>query len=173
MIFLVKRAMNRDTDAFIELIRRHKQQMYKIAKSYLHEEQDIADVLQDTILACFENISALRNPNYFKTWLIRILINKCKDFLQKNKSYCALDAVAEPAVSDRTQSQLEFEELLDSLDEKYRIVLALYYVEGFKIREIAQILDISENTVKTRLSRGREACMKQYLWDSPQKGECL
>lgn len=173
MIFLVKKAMNHDTDAFIELIRQQKQQLYKIAKSYLRSEYDISDVLQDTILACYENLSTLRDPKYFKTWLIRILINQCKDFLKKNKPCCALDAITEPAVSDSTQSQLEFEELLFSLDEKYRIVLVLYYVEGFKIKEIAQILDMNENTVKTRLARGREACLKQYSWNPSQKGECL
>ena len=72
-----------------------------------------------------------------------------------------------------TQKHLEFEELLMSVDEKYRIILILYYVEGFKIREIAQILDMNENTVKTRLSRAREACLKHSNLLSYQKGECL
>lgn len=172
-IFLVKRAMKHDTDAFIELINQNKQQLYKIAKSYLHSDHDIADVLQDTILACFENIHTLREPKYFKTWLIRILINQCKDFLKKNKDYCSLDKLPEPSIPDMTQNHLEFEELLMSVDEKYRIILILYYVEGFKIREIAQILDMNENTVKTRLSRAREACLKHSNLLSYQKGECL
>ena len=124
-IFLVKRAMKHDTDAFIELINQNKQQLYKIAKSYLHSDHDIADKLP------------------------------------------------EPSIPDMTQNHLEFEELLMSVDEKYRIILILYYVEGFKIREIAQILDMNENTVKTRLSRAREACLKHSDLLSCQKGECL
>ena len=101
--------------------------MYKIAKSYLHNDHDIADVLQDTILACFENIHTLREAKYFKTWLIRILINQCKDFLQKNKNYCSLDKLPEPSIPDMTQNHLEFEELLMSIDPRYRIILVLYY----------------------------------------------
>lgn len=59
----------------------------------------------------------------------------------------------------------EFYELLNSLDEKYRLILILYYVEGFKIREIAQILDLEENTVKTRLSRGRKEAAREYRFE--------
>lgn len=56
----------------------------------------------------------------------------------------------------------EFEELMNQLEEKYRIILLLYYAEGFKIREIAQILELEENTVKTRLVRGRKQFEKVY-----------
>ena len=63
----------------------------------------------------------------------------------------------------------EFYELLNSLDEKYRLILILYYVEGFKIREIAQILDLEENTVKTRLSRGRREAAKEYRFEPPAR----
>ena len=57
----------------------------------------------------------------------------------------------------------EFEELMGQMDDKYRIVLLLYYSEGFKVREIAQILDLEESTVKTRLARGRKQFEKVCL----------
>ena len=173
MILLVKKAISGDTDAFIKLMFLQNQKMYKIAKIYLHNDQDIADVIQSTILFCFENISVLQKPKHFKTWFIRILINECKDFLHKNKNYCLPDETSESSVFDITQSHLEFEELLLSVDKKYRIILILYYMEGFKIREIAQILDMNENTVKTRLSKGKELCLKQRQFSPCLKGECL
>ena len=86
--------------------------------------------------------------------MIRILINKCKDILDKKESL--LEAFPEQEDPHHYEQESEFEELMDMLDEKYRIVLTLHYAEGFTTKEIAQILDISENTVKTRMVRGRK-----------------
>ena len=87
MINLVKKAQENDAEAFIHLMELNKVNMYKIAKSYLHNEEDAADAVADTILTCFEKIQSLREPKYFKTWMIRILINTCNDMLkQKNKN---------------------------------------------------------------------------------------
>ena len=85
MELLVKKAMKGDADAFAELIRLNTQSLYKIAWSYLKNDQDVADAIQDTILACYEKIGTLRNPRFFRTWMIRILINKCKDFYRNRE----------------------------------------------------------------------------------------
>lgn len=61
------------------------QSMYKIAAAYLKNDEDVADAIQDTILSCYENLKSLKQNRYFKTWMIRILINKCKDMIQKKK----------------------------------------------------------------------------------------
>ena len=81
---LITEAKNGDKEAFVRLIRMNKQSLYKTAWIYLRDEQDIADALQNTILSCYENIQRLREPKYFKTWLMRILINECKDILCQN-----------------------------------------------------------------------------------------
>ena len=80
---LVTAAKNGDKEAFVQLIRINKQSMYKAAWVYLRNEQDIADALQNTILSCYEKIQGLREVKYFKTWLMRILINECKDILRQ------------------------------------------------------------------------------------------
>ena len=165
---LVTAAKNGDKEAFVQLIRINKQSMYKAAWVYLRNEQDIADALQNTILSCYENIQGLREVKYFKTWLIRILINKCNDILRKGKRECSYDVISEQGDAGMSTARYEFEELMNQLDEKYRTVLILYYAEGFKVREIAQLLEMEENTVKTRLSRGRKEVKKMYTMELAQ-----
>ena len=80
---LITEAKNGDKEAFVRLIRMNKQSLYKTAWIYLRDEQDIADALQNTILSCYENIQRLREPKYFKTWLMRILIKSARTFSAK------------------------------------------------------------------------------------------
>lgn len=158
---LVKRAQREDVGAFVELMEKYKTALYKVAKSYLGSEDDIADVMQDTVLAAYEHIKELKNASYFKTWLTRILINQCKDFLRQQKKYVVSDKIAETPC-EMPENNREFYELIKELPEDYRMIFLLYYGEGFKTNEIAQILDVNENTVKSRLRRGRDR-LKQVL----------
>ena len=73
---LIRKAKKGDKDAFCRLMDENVQSMYKIAAAYLKNDEDAADAIQDTILSCYENLRSLRKNRYFKTWLIRILINK-------------------------------------------------------------------------------------------------
>ena len=82
---LVKRAQKQDMEAFVHLIEKNKTNLYKVAKSYLGNEEDVADAIQDTVLSAYEHIQELKNAAYFKTWITRILINHCKDLLKQNK----------------------------------------------------------------------------------------
>ena len=160
---LVKRAKENDKQAFVELMEFYKQRMYKVAITYLHNDEDVADAIQDTILTCYEKIGTLKQNLFFGTWLTRILINHCKDILQKKQKEMANEMVVEQGYICKELDNYEFEELMQSMDEKYRLILLLYYGEGFKIREIAEILDMDENTVKTRLVRGRKQFADVYL----------
>lgn len=156
MEYLVRKAQQGDGAAFIELIEMNKQSMYKVARTYFAEEEDIADAIQDTIEAAYRMISQLDKAKYFRTWLIRILVNKCIDIKRKKKRECLVEIFPDQGQECMELSTCEFEDLMRTLDEKYRTVLLLYYGEGFKITEIAQLLELGENTVKSRLSRGRE-----------------
>ncbi len=159
---LVKRAQKRDADAFTELMRMQMQNMYKAAKAILSNEEDVADAIQDTILTCWEKLGQLASPPYFRTWMTRILINKCNDILRKRERLNFTDEVPEIPVCDTGYGNMEWNEALNSLDEKYRLVILLYYVEGYKTSEISQILEIPESKVRTRLARGREKMAAEY-----------
>ena len=140
---LIRKAKKGDKDAFCRLMDENVQSMYKIAAAYLKNDEDVADAIQDTILSCYENLKSLKQNRYFKTWMIRILINKCKDMIQKNAA-------------------MEWAQVLETLDSKYRLVVLLYYMEGFSVREISDALDMKESTVKSRLHRGRKQIAEMY-----------
>ena len=163
MVNLVKRAQAGDQDAFIQLIEENKQALYKVAVSMLKNDADVADVIQDTILSSYENLRGLREPKYFKTWLTRILINHCNRILKERRKVVPMKEQLEAGEMEVDTSGREFLRLLNKLEDQYRIVLLLYYVEGFSIKEIGTILEMNENTVKTRLSRGRTSFKKVYL----------
>ncbi len=159
---LIRKAKKGDADAFCRLMDLHMQSIYKVAMAYLKNDEDVADAIQETILACFQKIGTLKQNRYFKTWLIRILINKCKDILQNRSRMVYTDMIPEIPTYEETFERVEWNQVLDLLDEKYRIILLLYYLEGFNTREIGDILNMKESTVKTRLSRGRQKVADVY-----------
>lgn len=155
-----------DDEAYIRMIERCKQSMYKVARSYLKNEEDIADVLQESILKCYQSLTRLQKPHFFKTWLIRIVINECNDLLRKKKRECQMEEEEMPFMGQKEQgySNVEFEDLMRCIPEKYRTILVLYYAEGYNSREIAMMLGMRSATVRTRLVRGR-TLLKIYLGD--------
>lgn len=157
---LVKKAKQKDPDAFTELMQFYLKDMYRVALAILMNDEDAADAIQDTILVCWEKMNTLKNVRYFKTWMTRILINHCYRIRKSAGSTEALEGYEEPAVYD--EYNLELKEALSILDEKYRMIMTLFYSEGYHIEEIAKILRISKSTVQTRLQRGREKLARDY-----------
>ena len=156
---LVTAAKNGDKEAFVQLIRMNKQSLYKAAWVYLRNEQDIADALQNTILSCYENIQGLREVKYFKTWLMRILINECKDIFRQKNHDTELDNFAE-GVHCEELDLCEWKQLLLCLDEESRKIVELYYFDEFSVKEISALLEMNSNTVSTKLSRARAKLKK-------------
>lgn len=151
---LVRLAQQGDADAFVSLMKKHEIAMYKVAKSYLGSEADVADAMQETTMYCFERIGQLQKPEYFKTWLIRILINKCKDMRRYAKTV-VLELPEERAAADPNQANVEFQMMMDSFPEPDRTILLLYYDQRMRVREISQCMEMSVDAVKSRLKRGR------------------
>lgn len=152
----IRKAMQHDKAAFSELIQENAADMYRIARAILENDEDAADAIQDAILSSWLHIHQLRNEKYFRTWLIRILIRKCYDIRKTAHSTSALPEYQEFTYMEKEYEKVEWKVFLESMPEIYRTPLLLYYLEGFKIREIAQILNLNENTVKTRISAGRK-----------------
>ena len=132
--------------------------LYRVAKSMLGTEADCADAAQNAILRAWERLDTLKKPEYFKTWLVRILINECKAVLRTRGRCVALEQDADEAAPE---TDGELYAALAALDEKYRLPVTLHYIEGFRTSEIAGMMRLPEGTVKTRLRRAREILRKE------------
>lgn len=165
---LIKKAQKGDNEAFIQAINGYMPVMYKFSKTRLSSEDDIGDVIQESILTAFKNLQSLKNPRYFRTWLIRILINHCNDIAKQNSkvisfgSYVEADILTKAVCNDNIISDMDFNHILMQLSIDYRTVVVLYYVNGFNTREISEILSEKEGTIKSRLSRAREQLKAEY-----------
>lgn len=159
---LIKRAQKKDADAFTKLMQSQMQNMYKTAWAILHNDEDVADAISETILVCFEKLDQLRQTQFFKTWMTRILINQCNDILKQHKKIIPVEEIRENTSPLQEYENIEWMETLKSLDEKYRLVIILYYVNGLTTTEIGTVLHMPVSTVRTRLSRGRNQMASLY-----------
>ena len=112
MIQLVKRSISGDANAFLELMEKNSLAMYKVATGILDNDEDAADAMQDTILTCFEKIHTLKNPEYSKTWMIRILINECNKIHRHYKNFSRAEELPEVPGQDMSIEEFEFKEML-------------------------------------------------------------
>lgn len=157
---LVLRAKSGDAEAFVKLMEMNKQSMYKVARGFFSDMSDVEDAMADTVMTCWMKISTVRSPEYFKTWLTKILINKCCDILRKRKYCVSLDELPNLEGVQMDIEAVEFEDMVNALNYKYSVVLILHYSDGFGVDEIAEILKLPKGTVTSRLKRGREQLAK-------------
>lgn len=170
MTDLVKRSKKGDKEAFAQLIDQNRQMLYNTALLVLRQEDDALDALQDAILACWENLPSLHKDRYFKTWLVKILLNKCRD-VQRGKSHFAyVEELPESGDEPDWDTSMDVRWTMDKLGENDQLLLSLFYYDDFSVRQIADALSLSEGAVRTRLARSRERFKKLYV---QEKGECL
>ena len=153
----VKLAKLGNVDVLGNLIMESMQSMYRVAFSILKTEDEISDAISNTTVIVFEKIGTLRNEEFFKTWLIRILINECYKIHKQNKKIIYLENCNQEnlAYSDK-YVDFEVRKMIKNMDNDLHEIVMLYYYEDFSVKEIAKILKIPEGTVKSRLSRARE-----------------
>ncbi|MCY6958515.1 sigma-70 family RNA polymerase sigma factor [Clostridium brassicae] len=157
--FEIRQAIEGHKDSFVNLIKYYEISMYKVAKSMLQSDDDCADAIQETILKAYKAISNLKQPQFFKTWLIRILINECNNIYKLKGKVIPIQEIEvtsfEKSAVNRIDDNIIVEEMLNSLDNELKNIVILFYFEGFSIKDISYLLEIPEGTVKSRLSRSR------------------
>ena len=165
---LIEKSKKGDNQAFSELIIKMENELYKIARTRLKNEDDIKEAVQETIMKAYTSLKKLRENKFFKTWIIRILINECNNIYKKNKKN-DFEEYDENTIRVQTVNELntkidnlDFFILIDNLNYAERIVLTLFYLEEFSTKEIAKILKEPEATIRTRLSRARNK-LKKYI----------
>lgn len=170
---LVEKAKKNDEMAFDELINLIKKELYLIAKSKLKNDDDIADAIQETILKCFQNIHKLRNIKYFKTWVIKILINECNKIYRKKEKYkisLENNEMENYLKSDEKYDEnIDFYILISKLELDEQLILTLYYYVGYTTKEISKILKKNENTIRSKINRAKYKLKNQLKGESYER----
>lgn len=165
---LIEKAIKKDEIAFTTLIHSIEQEMYRIAKIKLKNDDDIYEAIQNCIILIYKNLKKLRNKEFFRTWAMRILINECTKILNKkklnNERYTEYDENIsnKDEEFEKIESKCDLQKLLNCLNENEKIVMTLYYGENFNTKEIADILSEPEGTIKSRISRAKIK-IKEYI----------
>ncbi|MCI8585732.1 MAG: sigma-70 family RNA polymerase sigma factor [Lachnospiraceae bacterium] len=129
--------------------------LYHVAKSLLARDADCADAIQEAIVKAFTNLHTLRQDSYAKTWLVRILINECYALMRREKHLVSLEEYRYPEPAEESKDYSDLYEAIRRLPPDIRICIILYYLEGYSVKETADILKVTESTVKNRLARAR------------------
>lgn len=154
-----------------ELIETYGNKVLKLAYTYVKDQKVAEDITQEVFIKCFQNWGKFRGDASVKTWLYSITINTCKDYL-KSWSFRNLlfhdftpkqkdlkDHVLENVLERSRKKELAAAVL--SLPVKYREVMILFYYENYRVEEISAFIKENENTIRTRLKRGRELLYKK------------
>ncbi|MCI1591210.1 MAG: sigma-70 family RNA polymerase sigma factor [Heyndrickxia oleronia] len=151
----IKQAKRGNEKAFQELIQDEKNKLFRMAYLYVKNEDDALDIVHDTIYKAFISIKKLKEPQYFSTWISRILINSALDFIKKNSRitpYSDVDGFHKDQ-SIRIEEKLDLVEAIERLEVQYKTVIIFRYYKDLSIKQIAEILQCPEGTIKTRLHR--------------------
>ena len=142
-------------EAFAKAVTEMTQTLYRVSCSQLPNEADREDAVQEALRRAWEKRGSLKDDRYLRTWVVRILLNVCHDIQREGKRMIPAEEIPEPGVPSGEET-VDLKECLLRLDERERIPILLYYLEGFDIGQIAKVLRIPQGTVKSRLHRGRE-----------------
>ena len=155
---LVKQAKMGNDEAFTQLIIQMQCEMFRIAQTRLKNIDDANDAIQQTNLYAYKNLRQLKEDKYFKTWIIKILINNVN---MKNRHYNKFqDEPVEDYIGEIEYSNIEenidLYDAIDRLDEKYKTPVILQYFHDLTISQIAEIMECNENTVKSNIRRAKK-----------------
>jgi RNA polymerase sigma-70 factor (ECF subfamily) len=174
-----------EKDFFEILIRRYNEVLYKVGRAYGFGHDDVQDLMQETHIAAYQNLHKFEERSAYKTWLIRIMLNKCYQLAQKTTNKIVTD-FSEPSstgavfpaqnipFSDTRQEIVNrelgvvLEKCIEKLPIDYRTVFVLRELEGLNVQETAEAVNISEANVKVRLNRAKTMLRKQLESWYPQ-----
>ena len=174
---IIDNFINGDISSFEVLIRKYNPYLYKIGRSYRFNHQDVEDLMQETFIIAYENLARLANRHYFKTWLIRIMLNEC--YKKSNKASSRNEVIANtffhekiipmfPNNNSDTEKNVGNKELsvvienaIKQIPLNYRLVFSLRELNGMSVHETAKVLDITETNVKVRLNRAKAMLRKE------------
>ena len=173
---IIKKIINGEIALFEILIRRNNAFLYKTGRSYGYDHEDTQDLMQDTFVNAYTNLSKFRNQSSFKTWLIKIMLNNCyhkrKKFSYQYETSNIINENSVPMFSNNQHADANkevvsrelnhiIEKSLEQIPVDYRMIFSLREICGLNVAEAAEVLSISEANVKVRLNRAKIMLRKQ------------
>lgn len=140
---------------FVPLAQRYMDTIFRIAYSYLRSQADADDVTQDVLIQLYKTDTAFESDDHLKHWLIRVTVNRCKNIFRSPWRKVEDIADYENSLTFEAPEHRELFDAVMALDKRYRLPVLLYYYEGYSQKEIAGLLSLPEETVRTRLFRAR------------------
>lgn len=154
-----------------KLILENQKEIYVLACSILKNQADAQDAVSECIVRAFENRTSLKKRTSARSWLMKILINVSRSAITKRQKV-VLFADPEQYEQEPETAEDHLWSVILELPENVRVVMVLYYYDGFSVREISTLLDIPEGTTKTRLSSGRKQLAK-WIEDGKERGHVI
>lgn len=156
---LVKKAQKGNDKAFLELFQEHEEAIYRMAYMYVKNKDDALDVVQETAYQAFKSIGSLREAQYFKTWILKIAINRSISILKQRKKVIPFPPdYAEQQIASTSEEDIPLsvtlQELLDELDTQEKSVILLKFYQGYTFQAISDMLELPLGSTKTILYRG-------------------
>lgn len=148
-----------DNQEFQNRVRACERRLYATAYLLLHVTADCEDAVQEAVLRAWQRLPGLQNPQFFETWLTRIVINECKSQLRRRSRRGETEL--SPQLAAPVSPEPELHAALTALKWKYRVVLTLKYIDGYTIEEIARILTLPRGTVASRLDQAKRLLRAQ------------
>ena len=139
----------------VPLAQRYMDTIFRIAYSYLRSQADADDVTQDVLIQLYKTDTAFESDDHLKHWLIRVTVNRCKNIFRSPWRKVEDIADYENSLTFEAPEHRELFDAVMALDKRYRLPVLLYYYEGYSQKEIAGLLSLPEETVRTRLFRAR------------------
>ncbi len=170
---LIQKILHQETALFELIIRRNNQSLYRIGKMYHFSHEDTQDLMQETYIKAYTHLNQFQNRSSLKTWLSKIMVHECYrksqkwafknvESLEKNPSlFAKLGSTETSNKVMNTELNSVIEKSLLHIPEDYRTVFLLREINGLNVLETAEILDITESNVKTRLSRAKSFLRKE------------
>ncbi|WP_336511325.1 sigma-70 family RNA polymerase sigma factor [[Bacillus] enclensis] len=163
---LVKKAIKGNKNAFEKLVQQHYERIYRTAYLHVYNEEDALDAVQEAAYQAYKSIHTLKHPEYFLTWLTRIVIRCAVDVIRKRGKVVPMnDELLSNVPDESTQDYEGSAQLLQAIGQlkhNHRTAIILFYYHDYSIKTISTVMDIPENTVKTYLSRGKAELKKVY-----------
>lgn len=154
-------------EQFIAEAKAAEAMLYHVSKSILKNDADCADAVQEALLKAYEKLHTLKKDEFFRTWITKILMHECYKICRKNKKIVPYE---EYMINAKMWEEGRYTGLymaIMELPQELRLLVTLYYLEGFSQKEISEIMNMREGTIKSRLSRARRL-LKEQLADEEE-----